>query len=164
MSTVRFNRIKQSLSAQKVVIREAALDDLFAMTSLLGELFTIEADFTPDVRHQREGLAALMASEDATLLVASMADVIVGMCTLQPLISTAEGGVAGMVEDLIVADGYRGMGIGRQLLTEIEKRASEQGMSRLQLLTDQGHDQADRFYDRHGWKATSLVARRKMLV
>ena len=40
------------------------------------------------------------------------------MCTVQTLISTAEGGPVGLVEDVIVRADYRGHGIGARLLTE----------------------------------------------
>jgi len=154
---------RRGLSLKAATIRDASRGDLFAMTSLLAELFTLESDFTPNLQRQREGLAALMAEPDAVLLVALVKNQIVGMCTLQTIISTAEGGEAGVVEDLVVDKNFRGMGVGRLLLQAIEKRAVERGMTRLQLLTDQGVDATERFYDRLDWKPTQLVVRRKVI-
>ncbi|WP_235551175.1 GNAT family N-acetyltransferase [Mariprofundus ferrooxydans] len=144
-----------------VEIRTATTADLAGMTSLLGELFTIEVDFTPDVRRQRQGLAELMANDEATLLVAVIKNDIVGMCTLQPLVSTAEGGTVGMVEDLVVREAWRGRGIGGILLDAIEKVAQQQHMTRLQLLTELDNEPARRFYDKHLWENTQLIAMRK---
>jgi len=163
MAVKALSELRRSLPGKQITVRNASRDDLFAMTSLLSELFTLETDFSPDLRRQREGLAALMASADAVLLVAAMQGEIVGMCTLQPLISTAEGGVVGLVEDLIVAEAFRNMGVGSKLLAAIEKKARQRGMSRLQLLTDQDNRQADAFYGRVGWKVTHLNVRRKIL-
>jgi len=163
MSVKTMVKVKRLLPGSKIVIRKACEDDLFTMTRLLSELFTIEPDFSPDVRRQRSGLAALMSKSDATLLVASVQDEIVGMCTLQPLISTAEGGVVGMVEDLIVVESFRNLGIGCKLLNAVEKIAIEQDMSRLQLLTDCGNDLAGRFYGRLDWKCTQLNVMRKLI-
>ena len=144
-----------------VLIRTATTADLAGMTSLLGELFTIEVDFTPDVRRQRQGLAELMANDEATLLVAVIKNDIVGMCTLQPLVSTAEGGTVGMVEDLVVGEAWRRRGIGSILLDAIEEVALQQNMTRLQLLTDLDNEAAGRFYDKHLWEKTRLITMRK---
>lgn len=155
------SKMTRKLLNRDVVIRTANTSDLGSMTGLLGELFSIEADFNPDVRRQRQGLANLMTDENATLLVAVDGKEIVGMCTLQRLISTAEGGTVGMVEDLVVAESHRGEGIGGMLLDRIEAIAQEQHMSRLQLLTDIGNESALHFYDEHGWEKLHLIAMRK---
>ena len=66
----RIHQITLKLIKREVTIRSATTADLGSMTSLLGELFSIEEDFTPDVRRQRQGLACLMASPKTTMLVA----------------------------------------------------------------------------------------------
>lgn len=154
-------RLKENGLAGKVTIREAATSDLNAMSGLLSELFSIESDFTPNIRRQRQGLADLMQSRTATLLVAVAGRDIVGMCTLQPLISTAEGGKVGLVEDLVVAESHRKAGVGRKLLKEIEAIAAKQGMSRLQLLSDHSNKAASVFYEHLGWTTTNMIAWRK---
>jgi len=159
--TKTIRKLAGKLLNGEVAIRSATTADLGGMTSLLGELFTIEADFTPDVRRQRQGLASLMATKDATLLVAVEKKKIVGMCTLQPLISTAEGGTVGLVEDLVVSEAWRGKGIGGMLLDHIEEIARDRQMSRLQLLTDLDNDQALEFYNKHRWERLKLIAMRR---
>lgn len=154
-------RMTRKLMNREVTVRSATNADLGRMTAMLSELFTIESDFSPDVRRQRQGLAGLMASNDATLLVAEIDREIIGMCTLQPLISTAEGGTVGLVEDLIITDKWRGKGVGSLLLDAIEQAARRQNMSRLQLLTDLDNASALDFYAKHDWQQTKLIAMRK---
>ncbi|MDT8377156.1 MAG: GNAT family N-acetyltransferase [Mariprofundaceae bacterium] len=156
-------KLKDKSIGNQVIIRQARIDDINTMTGLLSELFNIETDFAPNIRRQRQGLADLMNSREATLLVAVAGDEIIGMCTLQPLISTAEGGKVGLVEDLVVAASYRKSGVGRKLLKEIEATARSQGMSRLQLLSDRNNKAASTFYDHLGWATTSMIAYRKKL-
>ncbi len=151
------------LAKHGMCIREATTEDLRKLTALVSELFAIESDFKPNIRKQRQGLAYLMECEQATVLVMDLNHEIIAMCTLQPLISTAEGGTVGMVEDLIVAEAWRGQGLGTQLLNAVEKVALAQGMSRLQLLAGRGNAEAQLFFDKQQWQKTNMRVRRKKL-
>ena len=86
---------------------------------------------------------------------------VLGMCTVQTLISTAEGGRVGLLEDLVVAADFRRQGIGAKLLAEAVKWAECQGLKRLQLLADKNNEAALSFYENQGWKSTQLVCLRK---
>ncbi len=145
-----------------VRIRPAAIADVEAMVGLLKELFTIEGDFEFDAAKHRRALAMMLARpEEAHVWVASQGEQVVGMCSVQCLISTAEGGPVGMVEDLVVAFAMQGRGIGRRLLQAVEDWARVNGLLRLQLLADAANRPALAFYDRCGWSATRLICRRK---
>ncbi len=161
LSNLLMKKIAHKLNRHTAVVRSATIADIAGMIQLLQELFAIESDFTPNVRLQRQGLATLIESEGATILVAEVKKQVIGMCTLQPLISTAEGGVVGIVEDLVVTEAYRGMGVGSVLLAAIEDVAQQQDMSRLQLLTDFDDKKVDHFYETHQWQHTKLMTMRK---
>ena len=148
----------------KVTIRCANAGDIDTLVSLLQELFSIESDFACDPDKQRRGLELLLAGgQDCCIYVADYQGTAVGMCTLQRLVSTAEGGYVGLVEDLIIARSFRGRGIGRQLLSWIEIRAKTQGLTRLQLLADRTNQPALSFYRKEGWVTTDLVGLRKLM-
>ena len=121
-------------------VRRATSDDILAMCDLLCELFSIESDFSPDSQKQAAGLSLLLADRSglSTVLVAEKGDEIVGMCSVQTLISTAQGGPVGLLEDLIVRKDHRGNGIGTRLLSEIFRWCDTKNISRLQLLRDSG--------------------------
>jgi ribosomal protein S18 acetylase RimI-like enzyme len=144
-----------------MTIRTAELTDIDTLVLLLAELFQIEADFQIDASKQRAGLELLLNSQTAWVFVAQADDKVVGMCSLQQLISTAEGAKVGLIEDLIVNADYRGQGIGQQLLRYVENWAKEQGLKRLQLLADKNNQSALDFYVRQDWKTTQLIALRK---
>ena len=139
------------------------MEDLERLVGLLDLLFTIEADFRPDPARQQQGLALLLDDERARVLVAERADGVVGMCTGQLVVSTAEGGPALLVEDVVVDANHRGRGVGRALLAALADWASSRGVRRLQLLADGNNGPALAFYDRLGWLATALVCRRLTL-
>ncbi|MEW6501545.1 MAG: GNAT family N-acetyltransferase [Thermodesulfobacteriota bacterium] len=144
-------------------IRPATMADLDGLTALLQILFAIEADFACDEARQRRGLAMLLASDTACVLVAEAEGRVVGMVTGQLTISTAEGGFALLVEDVVVADGWRGQGIGRELLAALAGWAGTQGIGRLQLLADRNNGAALEFYRKLGWHSTELICQRKRI-
>lgn len=146
-------------------IRHATSDDIDGMCGLLSELFSIESDFSPDREKQARGLELLLndTSGSSSVLVAERGSEIIGMCSAQTLISTAEGGPVGLLEDLIVRKDHRGKGIGSGLLSEIAGWCATKNISRLQLLRDTDNTGALRFYTGNGWTDTRLVCMRKML-
>lgn len=134
------------------------------MCALLVELFTIEADFKPHVEKHSQGLEMLInACNSAILLVAEEKEEILGMCSIQTLISTAQGGYVGLFEDLIVRSDVRGMGIGTVLLSEGIKWCSLNNISRVQLLRDTETLAAFDFYLKRGWSKTQLECMRMLL-
>ena len=145
-----------------VRIRFASQVDLPVLVHLLGELFSIEADFRPDPERQRVGLALMLADRRTrAVLVAEEAGAVIGMVTGQLVVSTAEGAPSVLVEDMIVAAPVRGRGVGRSLLAAIEGWGSERGATRLQLLADRENAPALAFYAREGWSPTRLVCLRR---
>ena len=146
-----------------ITIRTAKPSDIPHLVGLLKELFTIEADFDFDQEKQTCGLKLLLDSDkDCVLVAQSLNDgKVLGMCTVQTLISTAEGGPVGLLEDLVVAADFRNQGIGARLLDEAICWAECRGLKRLQLLADKNNRPALNFYQKQGWQSTQLVCLRK---
>jgi GNAT superfamily N-acetyltransferase len=154
----------QSLETMPLRIREAKLTDVEALIGLLRTLFAVEPDFDFNSLKQRKGLVQLICQEQgACVLVAEVGVRVVGMCSAQRAISTAEGGPVAWVEDVVVDPAFRHKGIGRWLLMTLEQWAVAQGMKRLQLLADQDNAPALAFYARQGWSTTRMGAWRKRL-
>lgn len=148
-----------------VKIRHALNDDLNELVELLGELFAIESDFSDDADKQLKGLELLLRQKQARLWVAELEETgeIVAMCSVQVLISTAEGAKVGLIEDLIVTEAYRYQGIGQLLLQQVLGWAEAQGLKRLQLLADKNNQGALDFYATQSWQTTNLVGLRRLL-
>ena len=146
-----------------VKLRPAVPADIDSLLPLLEQLFSLEQDFTVNPEKQQRGLELLMQSDNAYVVVAEQADDVVGMATLQILISTADGGRAGLIEDVVVSAEHRGSGIGRLLLEHLIDWAEQQGLTRLQLLADLDNQPALDFYTKQNWHRTRLLAFRKIL-
>ena len=142
-------------------IRPARPEDLDRLVELLKVLFSIEEDFTFNETLQRLGLQMMLENGRGCILVAEVDGQVIGMCSGQLTISTAEGGLALLVEDVVVHWGWQGQGIGRRLMEGIDAWARQQGASRLQLLADWNNTPALEFYNHLGWQTTELICLRK---
>ncbi len=146
-------------------IDEATLQDLPQLSQLLGELFTIEKDFTPNPERQQQGLKLLLEHPELThvLVARNMHNIAIGMCSVQLVISTAQGSYAAWIEDVIVTKTYQQQGVAKALLQAAMRWAGEHGVTRMQLLVDRENQAALAFYQHLGWKTTQLQARHYFL-
>lgn len=148
-----------------MVVRMATRSDEEAMVGMIGLLFSVERDFTPDPDVQRAGLRLLLASADAAAFVAEdeVGGAPFGMVTVQLLASTAVGAPSGLLEDLYVAEGRRRDGVASALVAAAEGWCRSRGARRLQLLADEGNAGALAFYEARGFARTRMAARKKAL-
>ncbi|MEC4676556.1 MAG: GNAT family N-acetyltransferase [Nitrospirota bacterium] len=146
----------------EVSVRAAKHGDIDILVNLLRELFEIEEDFIFDDEKQRRGLTLMINSKKDRIFVAEYRNEVIGMCSVQLLISTAEGSFVGLLEDMVVKKAHRGTGVGRRLITKVEQWSVEQGLTRLQLLGDRNNDPALAFYEKLGWSETKLIGLRKL--
>lgn len=143
-----------------VVIRKARSEDLQTLAGLLKLLFSIEQDFTCNEKKQLHGLRLLLENVGAVVLVAEVEGQVVGMCSGQLVVSTAEGGASVLVEDVVVRPDHRGKGIGHLLIQSLITWSQEKGGHRLQLLADKNNQAALDFYGHIGWEPTDLICLR----
>jgi GNAT superfamily N-acetyltransferase len=153
------------LAAAPFTIGQATAADVPALVALLAELFSIEQDFKPNPEKQQAGLEQLLAVPDrAAVMVARDAkEQLIAMVTAQLVISTAEGAPSAWIEDMVVAKSHRRGGVGRALLEAALDWAKSKGATRAQLLVDLENAPALAYYERLGWQATRLAARRSRL-
>lgn len=145
-----------------VVVRPARPEDIDDMIQLIAIIFSAEEDFSVDPAKQRRGLELFFAYPDLRcLLVAEQQQTIIGMCSAQLLVSTAEGGWKALVEDVVVAASARGKGIGKRMLARVAQWAADQGATRLDLLADRDNLGGLQFYHALQWKQTNLIALQK---
>ncbi len=147
-----------------VSIRYASEDDIPALCGLLGQLFAQEAEFAPDPAAQQRGLHAIVGdAQKGQILVACQDERIVAMVSLLYSVSTALGTRVALLEDMVVDAAHRGGAIGSALLRYAIDFAREQGCRRITLLTDQNNWAAQRFYARHGFGQSPMIALRLAL-
>jgi GNAT superfamily N-acetyltransferase len=146
----------------EVEIARARLGDVPLLAGLLEELFAAESEFEVDRDAQEAALRLLLTDPgDSAIFVARRAGRIVGMVSLLAQVSTALGGRAYVLEDMVVTAVERGRGVGGQLLDHALAHAEATGARRVTLLTDADNDGAHRFYARRGFTRSAMVVLRR---
>ena len=135
----------------------ATSQDLAQLVALLGVLFEEEADFVPDAAKQRRALEAILAdARIGRIYVAREAGRVIGMVSTLYTISTAEGGKAAWLEDMVVLPERRGRGVGAALLAHAVVGAREEGALRLTLLSDEDNALAHAVYAAEGFQFSGM--------
>jgi ribosomal protein S18 acetylase RimI-like enzyme len=146
------------------VIDSATVADIPALCDLLAVLFAQEQEFQPHRARQQLGLQLLLQQpEHGCILLARSAQAVIGMVGLQYLISTALGGRAAILEDLVVTPTMRGRGVGSALLTAAIEQARADNCLRISLLTDGDNRIAQQFYRKHGFSLSEMKTVRLLL-
>ena len=139
-------------------IDKATLTDIPQLCTLLDELFSQEAEFTPNHTLQEKGLSKIISNENVgVILVVRESQKLIGMVNILFTISTALGERVGNLEDFVVLPEYRNCGIGTKLLSNAVTFAEKIGCQRITLLTDDDNEDAHRFYVRNGFARSSMV-------
>ena len=98
---------------------------------------------------ERDGFGEEPAFE---ALIAEVDGAPVGLCLFFASYSTWRGKRGLYVQDLVVRDSARSLGVGRRLLAETAAIAKARGGSYLRLSVDDDNERAQRFYQRSGLK------------
>ncbi len=142
----------------------ATIDDIPQLVELLVELFSLEHEFNIDKNKHQQGLAEIIANPQlGEIFISKQGEQIVAMLTVLYSISTALGAKVATFEDMIVAEQYRGGGLGGELLSYVINHAKTKGCKRLSLLTDSDNLQAHHFYRKHGFENSAMQLFRQLI-
>jgi ribosomal protein S18 acetylase RimI-like enzyme len=111
--------------------------------------------------HDRATLQAVVDSPATTLFVATSGGEVLGMCTIA--IFTIPTGVRAWIEDVVVDDRARGMGLGAALVDESVKLAKAVGARSVDLTSRPDRAAANRLYQRCGFEQRTTNVYRKSL-
>lgn len=146
--------------------RDAVEADLAEIVALLGDDQFGKARNPQFDTHREQYLAAfreLEANPNDGYVVAEIGGRIVGVMQLSYLRGLSyTGGLRQQIESVRIASEMRGRGLGSRMMDEAFRRARERGAVLTQLTTDARRVEAQRFYERLGFKG-SHVGMKKFL-
>ncbi len=138
------------------VVREARSGEECVIVPMYEWLFASPGSLPSSWDEDRAAaaLAAAIAAEDATVLLADDGGELCGYCTAYIDIDSVRFGRRCWVEDFAVDPGRRSQGIGATLLDAAKEWGRAHGASHLELDSGNARVDAHRFYEREGGVAT----------
>ncbi len=142
-------------------IEPATIEDLPQLVELLIALFSEDGDFKPDRSKQEHGLRLILEQPNRGRIFVLRTDhKVIGMVNLLFTISTAEGGLVIIMEDVIVHPQHRRQGYGGRLLERAVQFAKEKRFKRITLLTDRISADSQAFFQQHGFQFSKMIPMR----
>ncbi|MDY6820428.1 MAG: GNAT family N-acetyltransferase [Deferribacterota bacterium] len=132
-------------------IRLATVSDLDNIVELHLKLLAFEGEFEGDRKNIEWAYKNIINSENSFIVVIELDKKIIGMCSLQTLISTIEGGNICYIEDVYIEKDYRTFGYGIKLMEFVENFCKKLNYKRIQLLCKIDNNRAVKFYERLGF-------------
>jgi ribosomal protein S18 acetylase RimI-like enzyme len=131
----------------------ASEQDLEAVSSLIAAFRSWWGKDEPSLDEMRETVRVLIADPKTEFLLAAPDDArpAAGVCQLRYRLSVWTGTDDCWLEDLYVADGARGSGLGRALVDAAFQRAKARGSRRIELDVNEQNTAALAFYESLGF-------------
>ena len=139
------------------VVRAATHVDIDQVVAMYEWLFAPPGSRPPrwDVERAAAALGRAVVADDAVVLVATVGDEFIGVCTAYDDMESVRFGRRVWIEDLAVHPDRRSLGIGKRLLDEAKDWARARGADHLELDSAETRGDAHRFYDREqpSWRS-----------
>jgi GNAT superfamily N-acetyltransferase len=134
-----------------MIVRRANPTDLDVVT----ELFDAYRQFyrlPSDPVRARRFIQDRFIRDDSVIFLAEQDDQGLGFTQLYPSLSSLSTARVWVLNDLFVAPEGRRKGVGEALLERARRHAEETGAAYLELATERGNADAQRLYERLGWR------------
>ena len=132
-------------------LRSAMIADADDVARLLSEL-----GYPCEIDDAAERIDAIAANDRQALVLARRDGAVCGLVALDFMYYLPLGTITCRVTALVVTPTAQGLGIGRQLLKEAERRARTGGASRIELTSGSQRTEAHAFYRACGYKDSSV--------
>jgi GNAT superfamily N-acetyltransferase len=138
-------------------IESAELEMLLPMIAAYQRFYEVPAERIDDERNRAFFARFVAPSEDGMLLGAWRGEELVGYACLYWHFTSLVPAETVLMNDLYVAAGHRGEGVGRALIDASAAIARERGAHRLEWATAPDNERAQRLYDSTGASRTTWI-------
>ena len=132
-------------------LRSAMIADADDVARLLTDL-----GYPCEIEDAAERIDAIAANDRQALVLARRDGAVCGLVALDFMYYLPLGTITCRVTALVVTPTAQGLGIGRQLLKEAERRARSGGAARIELTSGSQRTEAHAFYRACGYKDSSV--------
>lgn len=140
--------------------RRATVDDVPAIVQMLADDAlgaTRERAESPLPQSYYDAFEAINRDPNIELIVADSGGVVIGTVQLTYMPGLSRQGMwRALIEAVRVVSSERGKGIGAEMIRETIARARARGCGLVQLTSDRSREDAQRFYERLGFKRTHV--------
>lgn len=141
-----------------ILIREARESDLLTIGNLTLQLIEAMGNTEGiDIKLIAENCRNLLSEANYYILVAEIKGVVVGFVNLTVRKTILHRGLSGLIDELIVAKGCRGKGIGRQLLSSAIEKSRKLGCCEVEVSTEKTNIKAREFYRQCGFAERGVL-------
>jgi len=130
-----------------IKIREARGSDAAAIAALYRSLVS-----SPHIRVRADRLETIASDANNFVFVCEVDKVILGTATLTLCLDAMFGNQPyGVLENLVIDEGWRGKEIGSQLIEYVEELCRVRDCSKIMLLSSTSRESAHHFFERQGF-------------
>jgi GNAT superfamily N-acetyltransferase len=141
-----------------IVIRKARKPDLSAIRKLVAELVSALDDTECiDIRITSRTLEHLLKDGRSHFMVAAMKGTPVGFIHFITRQTILHRSPSGLIDELVVAEGYQGKGIGKQLVLAAIEKCRQLGCCEVEVSTEKTNVKARRFYKSCGFNKSEVL-------
>ena len=133
------------------LIREAKLTDASVIAHLVTQL-----GYPTSSSEMENRLQIILAHPDHIIFVAEVSSTVVGLVGAYTGYSIGFTGTYGRLIGLVVDVQWRGRGIGKMLMEQIERWLREKGATRIIITSGKQRTEAHRFYEALGYTETGV--------
>jgi len=140
-------------------IRQASVQDSAVIAQLVAQLIETSGYEGREVSPEQieETLRRMADRDTCQVLLAEDEGQVVGLLSLSFRHTLFHRAPSALIDELVVAQGHRGRGIGRQLMSEAIERCRAAGCSEIEVSTERSNEAAQRFYRQYGFSHEAVL-------
>jgi ribosomal protein S18 acetylase RimI-like enzyme len=140
-------------------IREATIGDSAVIVQLMTQLIEASGyeDWQVFPERVEESLRKMADSDAYQVLLAEDEGQVVGLLSLSFRHTLFHSAPTALIDELVVEQGHRRRGVGRQLMAEAIERCRAAGCCEIEVSTERSNEAAQEFYRQHGFNHEAVL-------
>jgi ribosomal protein S18 acetylase RimI-like enzyme len=140
-------------------IRQATIEDSAVIAQLMTQLMEVSGYQDRQVSPEQieESLRKMANSDAYRVLLAEDEGQVVGLLSLSFRHTLFHSAPTALIDELVVEQGHRRRGVGRQLVAEAIERCRAAGCCEIEVSTERSNEAAQKFYRQHGFSHEAVL-------